>query len=236
MKFLWYIAAHERIEVTSMCYRGLHRVNEYARKQGHEVDVFIVCSDRIHQELAAAHGFYFSNIIPNQPLGRKMNLGLVEAMELDFDYIVQSGTDNLYTSNLLTFYADKIKQTGFEFFGLNKIYFYDFYRHIAKLYSPLSVFGAGRAISRNILEEASRKVNIWPDHINKGLDNSSERIIEMNFENIVFSHPVFPNVTPSVVDIKSEVNIHKYADMFGKVLNETQIEELRFNFRELWKQ
>ena len=90
MKFLWYIAAHERIEVTSMCYRGLHRVNDYARKQGHEVDVFIVCSDRVHQELAAAHGFYFSNIIPNQPLGRKMNLGLVEAMELDFDYIVQS--------------------------------------------------------------------------------------------------------------------------------------------------
>ena len=133
MKFLWYIAAHERIEVTSMCYRGLHRVNDYARKQGHEVDVFIVCSDRIHQELAAAHGFYFSNIIPNEPLGRKMNLGLVEAMDLDFDYIVQSGTDNLYTSNLLTFYADKIKQSGFEFFGLNKIYFYDFYRHIAKL-------------------------------------------------------------------------------------------------------
>lgn len=235
MKFLWYIAAHERIEITVMCYRGLHRVNQEARKQGYEVDVFIVCSDRVHQELAAAHGFYFSNIIPNEPLGRKMNLGLAEAMELDFDYLIQSGTDNLYTSNLLVFYAAMIKKSGHYFFGLNKIYFYDYKTEAAKLYSPLSVFGAGRAISREIIEEVTKKVSIWPDHINKGLDNTSERIIEKHFNELVIAHPVFPNLTPSVVDIKSQVNIHKFDDVPGVLLNDAELEHLQFKFRELWK-
>lgn len=218
MKYLFFLAAHKRYDITLMCYRGLHRVIEYTKKTlpDASVDVFVVCSDQRHIELATAHGFYTSSIIPNEPLGAKMNKGLRQAKELQFDYLIQSGTDNLYTSSMLVNY-DRYAKKGLQLFGQTSIYFYDTMGNRVKVYHGTNVFGAGRAISRKVVDGLEK---LWPDEINKGLDNASEKRIEdkFGFKN-VRAVPINYSKTPIVIDLKSMTNIHNFEDVPGESLD-----------------
>jgi len=234
MKLLFFIATNQRHEIANKCFRGLHRIIEHAKDvlPDIEVDVFVIVSNQTAAALALAHGFKISTIIPNMPLGKKMNEGLRQAMDLDWDYLIQSGDDNLYGTDLLVRYAYEIGQ-GTKFFGLSRLYFYDLHSNRIKVFGSNQVFGAGRVIARSLLENMPK---VWPDAINKGLDNASEKAItDFHGFDKVRVKPVNFSQLPYVIDIKTEHNIHSFQDVPGDQVDEDWIfDDIQTKFPEAW--
>jgi hypothetical protein len=160
----------------------------------------------------------------NEPLGRKKNFGLSEAMKLDWDYLIEIGSDNLIKTELLKTYAQFFGNT--ELFGCNNLAFIDSYDLDCRFYESKTHFGAGRCFSRSVFEKAG--TNIWPDNRNRTLDNLSSIFL--------YSHGIMDKRihldSPMIIDIKSEENIWPFnyywgaKREFGEIVDGLSAEEI----------
>jgi len=210
-KLLVFLAVWKRPYITEICFTGIKRMKTHP---DYEINALAVISEPEMIPLCEKYGIDWV-MHDNNPLGAKKNFGLQKAKEFDFDFLMEIGSDDLILNELLTHYLPYLK---FGFIGVKDVAYLDSSygecrRHISK-----STYGAGRVISRSILEKMGWK--LWKEELNKGLDNNSV----LNLALIGFNYTqVHPLEFPCILDIKSEVNIWHFNYFVGKPYDKKEI-------------
>jgi hypothetical protein len=147
----------------------------------------------------------------NKPLGQKLNAGIEYALETyDFDYLMNLGSDDLIHPAILSLYDPYIRRKE-PFFGLDKVYFFDYIKQNLALTKPY-LWGAGRMIRKDLLEKIRYNGDfLYKSEFSRGLDcNSLENIKNMlNIDYLQVKTEDFPYL----VDIKSEFSINDFTLM-----------------------
>lgn len=141
----------------------------------------------------------------NDMLGAKWNFGLEKSKDIDWDYIVTLGSDDIIKESLLTFY-DSIGEQDVVI--TDKIHFIDSTTGKATSIGEISRarIGAGRRISRRVIEKCGYK--LWTPSKNKSLDMDSNAC--MNRAGFATTET---RTQPHIVGLKSEVNIWGYSHL-----------------------
>jgi hypothetical protein len=205
IKILIYLALWKRPIITELCFKGINRLREHP---DFDIQVLAVASE---PEMLPLCEKYNVHVVThdNLPLGRKKNFGLQAAKSFDFDYLMEIGSDTLVLNELLDEYKNLIGVH--HFFGIGDAAFIDSESQSCRRVKGASTYGGGRMISREALEKVGFK--LWPDHLNKGLDNAS--VFRMAREGF-FYHQLKPGPVPLVFDVKSEVNIWPFNHLIGR--------------------
>ena len=212
IKLLVYLAVWKRPHITEICFNGILRLKTHP---DFDIQAVAVISEESMIPLCERYGVNWV-MAENTPLGAKKNKGLQFCKQFDFDYLMEIGSDDLITNDLLTHYLPFLK---YGFIGVKDIvYINSINGECSRLQSNNSTYGAGRIISRAFLEKA--KWTLWKDHINKGMDNNS--IFKMATLNIGYKM-VPPMETPGVIDIKSDVNIWKFNPQLGRAYDVKEV-------------
>lgn len=143
----------------------------------------------------------------NLPLGAKKNAGLNAAREIEFDYMMEIGSDTLVLNELL----DEYKTLDLPFFGVGECAFIDSETMACRYVNKSSMYGGGRMIRRDTLEKMN--FSLWKPGISRGLDGSS--VFNCSMQGIKYRQ-MFPSGFPKVIDIKSEENIWPFNYCWGK--------------------
>lgn len=158
MNILLFLAVWKRPEITELCFMGLQRL---MRHKG--VKAFAVISEKEMIPLCEKYGImYYEH--ENLPLGRKKNVGLEQAMKLDFDYMIELGSDDLIFDEVLESYRPHMER-GEDFFGSNQMIFVDAINGDCRHYTAQEAqygfgWGLGRCFSRKLLNQMSGRVKV----------------------------------------------------------------------------
>jgi hypothetical protein len=230
IKLLIYLALWKRPQITELCFKGLNRLRQHP---DFDIQVLAVASEPGMLHLCEKYNVMCVTH-SNEPLGKKKNFGLQAARGLQFDYLLEIGSDTLILNELL----DQYVLSGFigseHFFGVADCAFIDSESQACRRTGKASTYGGGRMISRAALEAMEFK--IWPDDRMKGLDNAS--VMKMAMGGFWYKQ-VKPAEIPMVVDVKSEVNIWPFNHLVGvefdvnRILERLSEEEVSA-IKELW--
>lgn len=205
-KLLIYLAIWRRPEITELCLMGISRLR---RHPAYDVQALAVISEPEMIHLCELYGIKWV-MHENLPLGKKKNAGLVAAQCLDFDYLMEIGSDDLITNELLTQYLEYLDVH--DFFGISDAaYIESESGECRRLITDKSTYGAGRIISRKVLD--ALRWRLWNDSLNRGLDNDSLRRIESKGFKY---YKVKAYDKPGVIDVKSNENLWKFNYFLGQ--------------------
>jgi len=206
MKTLILTAFHRRPEISRIYWTGVNRL-----RQSFDVETMAVISkgDMHNLKLAEMYSDYIC-ISENKPVGTKHNNG-VAAIKSDYDMLMQLGSDDLIADELMMLNEEKFK-SGSEFFGSMLLGVINIYTKKYKIFVSDHVFGAGRCMSRRIVERSSP---MFPA-LNTGLDSRSQTKIGLQPDSI-------HSEIPLVYDIKGSLNVWGYDVFKGE---ERSIEEI----------
>lgn len=152
MNALIYLAVWRRPEITKICFMGINRL-----RKRFPLDALAVISEESMIPLCEEFGIRWT-FHENDPLGAKKNHGLNEAMKLDWDYLIEIGSDDLLKDEIFELYQ---KQFGkHEYFGVKSLVFLDSETGRCRKYSSDTIFGLGRCMSRSLLERACYGVDV----------------------------------------------------------------------------
>ena len=225
LKVLAYTQLWKRPELTKLIFDQLNRITSV------ELIPFAVLSEDSMKELCEDEGVKWC-YAPNEPLSDKHNVGLQKALELDWDYSLTFGSDDLISERIFEVYQDVMNQ-GCDFVGLNDMWFYNkgrLKRH--KYKSTRASYGAGRLISRKLAEKLHG--NIWAkDGRITRIDTDSRDIIEKHG----FKHTIVRTDLPVVVDVKTEVNLWPYDHWDGYPVDLKELEKTfdKIILKRLWQ-
>lgn len=163
-KILLLTAMHKRPAISELfCMSAAELVKESAGK--YDVTVCSLVSDPESEEVCHRYGI---NVIHTcqAPVGRKWNEGIEKVLaRFNFDYLMQMGDDDVFSSSILDVYADAIKQ-NLPYFGLKQLYFLDAITGKAILfryaYEANKLVGCGRMFRRDALERTGWRVIVTP--------------------------------------------------------------------------
>lgn len=161
MKILFYIATWQRIEITKLCYQNLQHF--ISKNPQHTWQVMIVCSETEHIVLAKDYGFECC-LTDNFPVGQKMNTGLEHCLKLEWDYIIQLGSDDVLNPEIMQLFDEHLA-AGVDIIGVDSAVYIDMEQQRAKTFSyedGKRVLGAGRLISRKAIEQSAVCQSILP--------------------------------------------------------------------------
>lgn len=172
--------------------------------------LFILSPEDPNREelLEIIEGFKFIQF-QNYPVGAKMNAGINAALRLEWDYLMNFGSDDTIKSQYFTDILPYL-QAKEPFLGLDSCFVVDFktkkryyLANVAKEY-PI---GAGRMLSRQLVEKVvkEQRFNIYTNECNAGLDGDSTKRIRACTE--VTPLVLFTNNSP-VTDYKTNTNIN----------------------------
>lgn len=193
MKLLFFIPVWKRPEITEICFMGINRLRE-----SFDVDALAVLSEEDMRPLCEKYNIRHC-MYKNFPLGEKKNYGLTQALDLEWDYLIEIGSDDLVKDSLLKSYEP--------YFGVKPVIGASEFLHLNSKTGECRAFksmihGAARAISRETIERFEK---LWTDTHNKGLDKNATNLLATNG---VMGKRV--SGEPNVIDIKSDVNIWKF--------------------------
>lgn len=201
MRLLFFLAVWKRPEITEICFMGLNRL----KQTGFEMEFLAVISEESMIPLCEKYGVKYC-MHGNGVLGKKKNFGLAQALKMDWDYIIELGSDDLIKNELIHAYAQFFGEK--EYLGIDSLAFINSKNGNCRWIQSGSLFGLGRCLSRNVLE---RFPNLYPA-LNSGLDKN---IMFMLSKNGVMQKCI-KSEKPLTIDIKSDVNIWKYDQCLGK--------------------
>ena len=205
INLLVYLAIWRRPEITELCLIGIDRLK---RHPAYNIDTVAVISETEMIPLCEKHDVRWV-MHQNLPLGKKKNYGLKVCSQHDFDYLMEIGSDDLITNEMLDHYLDYFFK--YDFFGISDVaYIESESLECRRLTNKSTTYGAGRCIKRDILVDLNW--NIWSDELNRGLDNDSIRRIESKGYKF---KKVEPMDVPGLIDIKSSENIWKFNYFLG---------------------
>ena len=193
------------------------QLNEFCEANAHLVNIGVVyilsandpeLSEHIQNINAASHEHYivFSD---NELLGRKLNDGIKLALAIGCDYIMNLGSDDLLHPDLIKLYMPFIEME-IPLFGLKYVYFWqpDQHAFLFDYYNGYHIVGAGRMIHKTVIKKIG---DLYPQTINRGMDTASaNNILQAGYRQMVVHYDYFPYV----VDVKSEININAFDDIF----------------------
>lgn len=164
VRLLVFFAVWKRPQITEICFLGLERLKKV---KGFEIIPFAVISEPEMIPLCKKYGVAWT-MHDNLPLGAKKNHGLKQVKGIEFDYLMEIGSDTLILDELLGHY----KGIDLDFFGVSDVAFIDTETGACRRWiSKQTMFGAGRMIKRSVLERVN--FNLWPEQLNRGLDTGS---------------------------------------------------------------
>lgn len=200
-KLLIFLAVWRRPEITEICFMGIDRL----RKSGlAPIEAFAVISEDSMKPLCKKYSIDYV-MHKNEPLGEKKNVGLQAAMQKEFDYMIEIGSDDLLKTEFFKLYPFER-----DVYGLQDFIMLDSETgNCRRLKHRDGAFGVGRAISRGAIETAAP---LWHPRQTCGLDNYSEmhRLSPGGFlmKRIASDEPV-------VIDIKSADNLWPFDKNVG---------------------
>jgi hypothetical protein len=173
-----------------------------------EIIVIVAGSDgNESKSIVEKHGFIYIEI-QNEPLATKMNATTILAAELNCDYVLCVGSDDVITNDLLEIYKNKMFES-IDYVAVLDWYFYDTITNKFAYWGGYidsrkgHTCGAGRLISMSLLNKW--KNTPWEVKHSKVLDNSmQEKLKNTKHSSYIFSLKEF-NVY--AFDIKSDVNM-----------------------------
>lgn len=157
-KILTFTPAFGRLKLLRIMLDGLVRLKEY-KPEKFEIIPFFVVSDNESKTLIESYGFK-TVFYKNDPLGEKKNAGIRFALELEWDYMIELGSDDLIQNSVMDLYEPHF-HSGEGAFGLDTCFFYNVKTSEVAQWSSNIIIGLGRCISRKVIERM-RLVNfIW---------------------------------------------------------------------------
>lgn len=180
---------------------GLDRLRKLNR---YPMQVLAVISEKSMIPLCEKYGVKWC-FHENQPLGAKKNFGLQEALKLEFDFLIEIGSDDLLKDE----YFDCIKFDRDIMTPADLVLINTPDGRCKRLVYNQARFAAGRAMSRRAIESVNG--GLWSSKLTHGLDNNSNFVLGKKgfFERrISWSEPV-------VIDLKSEENIWSFDPLPG---------------------
>jgi len=197
IKLLFFLAVWKRPEITEICFMGLNRLR---KNTDFDINVLAVISEEEMIPLCEKYNVKWC-MHENLPLGAKKNFGLRQALKLDFDYMVEIGSDDLLKDEFLKLYTwdrDVMALSDFIFMDTQS-------GECRRLGKRDGYYGVGRAISRKCLDvlNSHGMFALWSDKLNHGLDNQSTFFLARKG----FLEKRFSSNEPVAMDLKSEVNI-----------------------------
>ena len=154
MRLLVFLAVWKRPEITEICFIGLRRLRKNSR---HPIEVLAVISEDEMIPLCEKYDVRWT-FYKNNPLGEKKNHGVTEAMKLEWDYLIEIGSDDLIKDELLEKYEPYFGK--YEMFGTkDSIIINSENGHCNRLSSD-TPYGLGRCISREVIQKHCYGVDI----------------------------------------------------------------------------
>ena len=222
-KIIFLTCTWNRVEVTKIF------VNSLLETQKKLEDVFecinvVIDSNNSNIEIFKDNPNFIYRNYDNFPVSNKWNYGSSLCKDIDFDYIIMFGSDDIMDDSLLREYY-KYMMDGYDYIGILDIFIYDILKENLYYWKGYGLnsgrygetLGLGRCLSKNVVEQLDYK--LWINGINKGLDGSMQnkinglrdiKIINFYSKDIGFA-----------CDIKSDVNITKL-NTFINLLEITQ--------------
>jgi hypothetical protein len=206
--------SHKRSNVLHLFLAGIKRLRT-------EMEMYIPCvvvGDAEHKELC--EGFFVDHItMDNHPVTRKWNAGVDYMMNLGMDYILVSGSDDLYSTDLVKKLYEQM-QNNIDLIGIDKVYFYDGNgANRGKLVlheAPRQLLGVGRCISSRVIKEAGV---LWNVDKSWGMDGICLRNILRHVKSKAI-------VDGMCVDVKTtKANLNQFSLWFNKAKGLTPVEE-----------
>lgn len=210
MKLLFYLALWKRPEITEICFIGLKRL---CNKFNGEILAVISQDEMI--PLCEKYGVMWV-MHNNLPIGRKKNFGLRESLRLDWDYVVELGSDDIIKDELIEMYLPEM-QMDTPVLYCGSVSFINSETLACRYIKSGSPFGLGRAIKRSVIEEDHE---IYPA-INNGLD----KMVLFTMAKRGILGKIVKTERPLTIDIKSDVNIWKYSSSLGQKIGLTEVLE-----------
>lgn len=225
-KILILTPVYKRPEIFKLYLEGYERIRD-------DADLLIIRSplDPCYDEIMELLMEYKIRSIcySNDNLGRKKNAGVEYALKnLDFDYMMDLGSDNLVNPVYLKYLFPHNDDVWENPIGLIHLYIWDYLEdefYYIKNYAFGETYGAGRIYPRKIL-----KKNFFVEQ-NAGID-----IGTMN-KNKLKPDVFYKGEEPLILDIKTRTNINPMDLILSrnenkaiKIENETWINEIKFTF------
>lgn len=214
MKILIYTAIHKREEITKLFLLGIERLKQYS---GHKIYLFCVCSEKADSLLLNKNNIHHV-IFPNKPLSDKFEYGFKKALELDFDYMLRLGSDDLLDHEIFDKYYNKLMQSKVPYFGLKTIGIVEHETLDSLVYSYKIgqkdyILGGGSMLSRELCMKFKDEPLFNRRKINRGLDRASEIEILRHTKSVSVS-----TASPMLIDIKTKENIwgFQYVKKYSK--------------------
>lgn len=230
MKVLIYCKVWKRLRITQVCYLGILRIQKLLHQFNINSDVLIVCSENEHEALATKFGFWTLHT-DNDPVGMKQNLGLIESLNYDWDYMFEMGSNNLVTDA----YVDKWviqAMMGTHQFGSNVFHTIRNGQINRFNCKPDTLSGVGRGLSKQVLKDTYEKLGKLCDTgIRKGLDASTRRLIEKATG--VKCTLLYDKDELVILDIKSDEDLNKHTVARGAKKSDVTISDLKKYFPEI---
>lgn len=193
-----------RKAITTLCLKNLKRL-----KDKYNFEVMCVVSESWAKMESFNCGFRWIEV-SNDDLGHKMNVGVEEVMKLDFDYMMNLGSDDIINEKLFEIYEPYIKkEVGM--FGITEVTFIDSQSKETKICDYQILIGAGRMISKKYLEQfviVDGKSIMYDKGISKGLDINSMKKFDCTKTEIATAGNL-------IWDIKGNDNIWVYNNIGG---------------------
>jgi hypothetical protein len=162
-------------------------------------------------ELVTSSGYNATLLSNDMPLGQRHNLAMDRLLNMEWDYVMQLGSDDVLTpSGYLT--AAIWMRHGVRFASFMHVGLVDpLVRKYVPHTSPANM-GAGRFMRRRDVEKSHRSpehvgAGIWKDHKLKGLDGDSEHSLLERAGAVC--HPIHTH-NICVWDFKSNDNLHSF--------------------------
>ena len=156
VKVAIFFACHKRLEVLKICLDGIERL----KRENKDIEFvpFAVYSGKAEGDLLEKYKVR-SLKFSNEYLGHKKNAGLKELMKLDWDYMLEIGSDDIISSKLIEMYKP-LWERGDNCFGVRSCYFIEPSTGRASFWSHEYAIGAGRCIKKTVFDGWGRRVKI----------------------------------------------------------------------------
>jgi len=218
MRIALLITTHERPEITDICFQGVQRGQFIFESLGLKLVPYIAVSDTPNLDVAKSYQFNIY-LTKNEQIGRKHNELLSHALNDDWGYMMQLGSDDLITDAGWLRLAACIIENRLAF-GFTSLYFWKYNSAEMKYYTGNLVFGAGRTLRRDVVENTLEVFEkFWPDHQMRGLDGASASRFSRAWQiKKGFPLKIIPMKSANVIDIKSATNINTWESVEGRPL------------------
>lgn len=146
MRLLVFLAVWKRPEITELCFMGISRLRKNSRLP---IETMAVISEESMIPLCEKYNINWT-FHENTPLGKKKNHGLNEAMKLDWDYLLEIGSDDLVKDELIELY---IPYMGVhDLFGTKDAIIINSEGGQTRRLRSDTCYGLGRCMSRKMLQ------------------------------------------------------------------------------------